>query len=353
MTKPTTSTSQDGLYTVSREHYQDSVDFYLGNKITIKDKKENEDEETHKQKPDTQSVDGLEALILGFNAPAITFCFDEDIEGQESLSSRAKQLGEKLWAFIVEIARWIGDLFTNKLARIEMKTRYTAQKRKINGIKSGPVKFYWNITALIVPSTITSNPVWVSGSAQKVLEFYQRIIQAHKFLKSMTRDTPTTQAEFQAKQKMILERIGRDITKNSPEQGVYQSDILPGCKLFSIQSSSSIHSDAVLTYFTDSAVRGRLVAKTWTPTPALIDENVKILEKLVSTVRQNQRTTTTLIQQLASEVKIVSQKTDLSSVERNYFIWLTNLHKRLASTTVNYVINAIEALNSFIYSGVR
>lgn len=357
MTKPKTTTSNDGLYNVSREHYQDSVDFYVGNKITVKDKKEKEeDPEVEKQSPDgpaPEDIDGLEALILGFNAPAITFTFDEEIAGQESLSDRAKQLSEKLWAFIVEIAKWIGELFTNKLARIEMKTRYTAQKRKINGIKSTPVKFYWNITSLIVPATITSNPVWVVNSAQKVLAFYLQIIDAHQYLKSMAREAPTTLDEFKQKQTMILNKIGRDITKNTIEGGVYQSDILPGCKQFNIQSSTSVHSDAVLTYFTDSAVRGRLVAKTWTPTPALIDENVKVLEKLVDTVRRNQRTTTTLIQQLANEVRAASRKAGLNSIGRNYFIWLTNLHKRLASTTINYVITAIDALNSFIYSGVR
>lgn len=353
MSEPKTAMSNDGLYTVSREHYKDSVDFYINNKITVEDKKEKEEDVVHKQKEDSVDIDGLEELILGFTAPHTQFHYDEDVAGQEDIKDRAKMFAQRLWEFIVEISRWIGEMFTNKLARVEIKVKYTVQRRKINGIKSTPVKFYPSMRSLIVPSTITSNPVWVAGSANKALDFYNSIIDTHKYLKTTIRNAPKTKDAFARQQKTILEAIGRGIAKNTANDGVYQTDILPGCKIYNIQLSASDSSDEVLTYFTDSSVRGRFVATEWTPTQALIDENIKLLELLINTVRKEQRTTTTLLKGFANEIKTASNRDGINSVEKNYFIWLTNLHKRLANSTLNYVITVIEALNTFVYSGIK
>lgn len=353
MSEPKTAMSNDGLYSVSREHYKDSVDFYINNKITIEDKKEKEGDVVHKQKEDDVDIDGLEELILGFTTPNTQFHYDDEISGQEDFKDRAKQFAQKLWAFIMDIANWLGEMFTNKLARVEVKVKYTIQRRKINGIKTTPVKFFPGIRALIVPSTITSNPVWVAGSAEKVLGFYNAIIDTHKYLKASIRTAPITKPAFAQMQKTILNNIGRTLTKNTPTHNLYQTDILPGCKIYNIQLSASQNSDEVLTYFTDSSVRGRLVATEWTPSQSLIDENIKVLESLIDTVRKEQKTTTTLLKSFANEIKAASNRDGIGSVERNYFIWLTNLHKRLANSTLNYIITVIEALNTFVYSGIK
>lgn len=369
--------TNDNLQSDIRDGYPDSVDFFVGNKISVekkekteekpekkkeekKEEKKPEEEENEDDTPsddDEDDVAGLEALILGFAKPRVSvapsFSFDE-VDGQEGIGSTAKSILDAIWKFIKDIGDWIYNLFTNKIARIDTRVKYTNQRRRINGIKTGQIPYPASVKRLFVPAMISASPTWVSNAVKSAETFYKKVIDGHKLLKTFIEEKPKSQEEFVALQKKVLDALGRTITSNGPRNGVYQTDILPGNRIFNIRISPALNSDEILTYFTDSSALVKLKTSSWESTPSLIDEALTTLDSFRDTLTKEQRNASFLIKSFAGEIdKSIRANKKISKETKKYYVWLGNLNKRLTNTTLQYATYCIEALDDFINAGLK
>lgn len=351
MSKKNILLTDDGIYGEYRNGYKDSIDFFIGNDVKVK-KKDTKDV----PEKDVKGAEQLSELVQSFSAsqPHSHETFFAELEGVENRNITVKSVLQSIWEFIKETGIWVYNFFTNKIARVDAKVKYTIQKRKINGIKTNPVKFTSSIRQLLVPNIVTSDPSWVINSAAMSLNFYSNCIDAHKLLRNYIKEKPKTPEEHIALQYTILDKIGKGITGNRPHKGIYSTEPLPANRIFNIRISPSVTSSEILTYFSASSAYVKLVSNTWTPNSGIIDKSISMLENYLYVLVKDQKNVFTLINNFANEIKRMSNSgVEISSETRKYYIWLTNLNKRLISSTLQYAIFTIEALDDFVNQGIK
>lgn len=353
MSKKNILLTDDGIYGEYRNGYKDSIDFFIGNDVKVKKKKEGD---TDSDEKDVEGAEHLSQLVSAFSTPYLHSheAFFKDLEGSENRNLTVKNVLQAIWEFIKETGVWIYNFFTNKIARVDAKVKYTIQKRKINGIKNHPVKFTASIRQLLAPNIVTSDPSWVVNAAALSLNFYSNAINAHKLLRNYIKEKPNTPEEYLALQFTILDKIGRGVTGNKAIRGIYSTEPLPGNRVFNVRISPSATSSEILTYFNASSAYVKLVSPTWTPNSGIIDKSIGMLENYLYVLVKDQKNVFTLVNNFANEIKRVSNSgTPISSETKKYYIWLTNLNKRLVSSTLQYAIFTIEALDDFLNQGIR
>lgn len=258
-----------------------------------------------------------------------------------------------LWELIKDIGRWIADLFTNKIARIDSRVSFTEQKRKMNGVKEGEVKYPYTIKRLMIPSQISTEPDWVCSCAEVGIGFYRNVTKAHQMLKeAISKDSISNLDQHK---KDVTERcIARPITGSGfGSTNMAKTDILPGNRIFVVRAPLPETPEAVVSYFIESDVEPVLKNKVFIPTPYLIDSALAILKKYRTAVVSTQKNSSELQRKFEREVSdmLKGEKTDQEV--RLYLKWLVNTNKRLMSTTLQHAVQTIEALDDFIDAGLK
>lgn len=359
MSKMKRGYSDDPLYADLDNNYADNVNFFSGKQIVVESKSDaefnkKEEEDTHEENVENEEkedVTGVEAIVLGFSTMAVVPAYVE-VEGSEGLGSTAKNLLLSLWQLIKDIGIWIKNLFTNKLARVDSRIRFTEQRRKINGIKDGEIKYPSTIRRLMIPSKITMDGDWVYNCADIGITFYEGVLKAHADLKSRINQSFTGDLES-AKLKTIDDGIAFPITRAVPGSKPMQTDILPGNRIFVIRHPLTENPEATLTYFMESNIEPQLKNKMFHPTPSLIDNCMKTLNRYRTVVGNAQRNTSEIQREFEREVNKLLKGATVEADHRRYLSWLANTNKRLINTTLQHAIHTIEALDDFINAGLR
>lgn len=363
MSKPTTGYSDDKLYSNLNNNYADNVNFFSGKEVTItkKEKKEEDvpkdppvEEKTTDEEMDDEQVEGMESIVANFGRIQFRNEYEDPIyDGTEGLVSFGKGLLISLWEMIKDIGRWIVNLFTNKLSRIDTRVRYTEQRRKINGIKEGECKYPYSIKRLMIPSKVATEPDWTYNCADVGIKFYRKVLQAHLSLKErITRDSISSLD--MAKRNTVQECIAEIVTGSGfNSANLAQTDILPGNRIFTVRAPLPESPDAALTYFIESSIDPLLKKKTFTSTPYLIDNALKTLTEYRATVNIAQKTSSELQRKFESEVAALMKGERVETEVRAYLKWLVVLNKRMLNISLQHAMQTIEALDDFINAGLR
>ena len=361
MSKPKTGFSNDRLYGSLDNNYADNVNFFSGKEVVVE---KVEPEEKPEEKPaeeksadeemTVEEIDGIESIVRNFGQIRFQDKHEDPIhDGNEGLVSFGKSLIIALWEMIKDIGRWIRDLFTNKLARVDSRIRYTEQRRKIEGIKDTEVKYPYSIKRLMIPSKVSIEPDWTYNCADVGIVFYRKILAAHQSLKShISKEDPGPLPT--AKRNTVENAIARIVTGSGfNANGVSQTDILPGNRIFNVRAPLEDSPDSAVTFFTESMIDPLLKSKTFMPTPYLIDNAIKTLREYRSVVGDAQKTSSELQRKFESEVSAMMKGEAVAVTTRTYMKWLVNTNKRLLNGSLQHAIHTMEALDDFINAGLR
>lgn len=367
MSKPKTGYSDDKLYSSLDNNYADNVNFFSGKEVVVvkEEKKDEEDkpeeklveepvDKTADEEMDDEQVAGIESIVANFGRIQFRDKYEDPIyDGTEGLISFGKSLLISLWEMIKDIGRWIVNLFSNKLARIDTRVRYTEQRRKISGIKEGECKYPYSIKRLMIPSKVAIEPDWTYNCADVGIKFYRKVLQAHLSLKD--RITSSSISNFEALKKSTVEESIARIVTGSGFNGanLAQTDILPGNRIFTVRAPLPESPDAALTYFIESSIDPVLKKKTFTSTPYLIDNALKTLTEYRAVVNIAQKTSSELQRKFESEVSALMKGETVESEVRLYLKWLVGLNKRMLNVSLQHAMHTIEALDDFINAGLR
>lgn len=361
MSKQTKGFSNDPLYGNLNNNYAENVDFFSGKKIEVsKQKKEDaefnkkEEETTYLENVDNEEAEdlaGVESLVMSFgNLPLPQ---ETEIQGTEGLVKLGKDLLVALWELVKDIGRLIRNLFNNKLARVDSKIKYTEQKRKLNGIKDGPVNYPRSCRQLMIPSKITLDGDWVFNCAEIGIAFYERVIASHKLLKVDIKKQPSGDVE-ERKIKTVNDDIAKIVCGDRlGNDGLASSEILPGNKMFVVRKPVLGSPDAALTYFSQSSIAVSLRSPTFNPNPGLIDNAIRTMNHYRDTIESVQKNSSEIQREFEREVNDMIKHSNSDKDQRKYLNWLVGVNKRMISTTLQHAIQVIDALDDFVNAGVR
>lgn len=361
MSKPKTGYSDDKLYSSLDNNYADNVNFFTGKEVVVvkeekkEDPKEDEPEEkTADEEMDDEQVAGIESIVANFGSIQFRDKYEDPIhDGTEGLVSFGKNLLISLWEMIKDIGRWIANLFTNKLARIDARVRYTEQRRKISGIKEGECKYPYSIKRLMIPSKVAIEPDWTYSCADVGIKFYRKILEAHLSLKSRISRDSIAHLDLE-KKNTIQDSIAKIVTGGGFNgANIAQTDILPGNRIFTVRAPLPESPDAALTYFIESSIDPVLKKKTFISTPYLIDNALKTLTEYRAAVNIAQKTSSELQRKFESEVAALMKGEKVESEVRLYLKWLVMVNKRMLNATLQHAMHTMEALDDFINAGLR
>lgn len=349
--------TNDPLYKNLNMDFEDNVNFFSGEKVEVTKKDETENENDKKEKdtetPSEEEIEGLENLVKSFSFKVENVVnTDPIVEGNEGIISFGKSLAISLWELIKDIGIWIKSLFTNKMARIETKVQYTAQRRKLKGIKDGEeVRYPSSVMMLVIPTKVSMDPDWTYECAEVGIAFYTKVMDVVKDLKHWI----TKEIEDKDEAKLqVMQSIAKSLTGQSLKEGEQvTTDIIPGNRVYNVRSPIADNANAALTFFSESNTTGKPKTEKFTVTGPLIDNALKVLVNYQQAIERNQKNTSELQRTFESEVNRLINNEKITSDRKQFLAWLSNTHKRLVNTTLQQAVQTINALDDFINAGLK
>lgn len=382
MNKTSHVSTIDPLFKETRMNLDNTSNFFSGKDVKLKplvpkEKKEKKEpvidneeieeeidsnEEVQLTEEETTELAGLESIINRFgsvitsqdayNAPQEDF----DVSGNESIYNKIGSILSSLISFLKDIGRWIYNFFNNKIAKLDTRILYLKQKRKINGIVEGEIKYPATVRRLVIPSRLSTNPNWTIGAIEDLAQFYKLSISGHKVLKDVLPGINIVSSDFDTVKLNTLDELGKTMTSGTTRNGIYQSKILPGNKIFNIQQPDKSKGIDGRLFFTDSSGGTRLPSEVFLNSSSLIDELLKVMDKTRSLIMEDQKHMYQLIMNFEKQAKAFMapiEEINMAHRVKHIFTWLTTLNKQLVTTTLQYTLLTLEGGLDMVNAGIR
>lgn len=379
MNKTSHIATMDPLFKEVHSVLDNTSNFFSGKEVKLKplvpkDKKEKpktsdveieepeEIEEAELTEDEKVELDGLESIINQFgsvitpydayNVPQEEF----DVSGNESIYNKIGSVLSSLISFLKDIGRWIYNFFNNKIAKLDTRILYLKQKRKINGIVEGEIKYPATVRRLIIPSRLSTNPNWTIGSIEDLTDFYKTSITGHKLLKEVLTGINIVNSNLDDVKSNTIDSLGKAMTSGTTRNGIYQSKILPGNKIFNIQQPDKSKGIDSRLFFTDSSGGGRLPSDMFLNSSSLIDELLKTMDKTRAAIMDDQKHMYQLIMNFEKQAKAFMkpiEEINMAHRVKHIFTWLIALNKQLVTTTLQYTLLTLEGGLDMANAGIQ
>lgn len=340
--------STDYIYGKRLEKYEDRMNFFLNEKVDI--------DKTNVKDEDKTEVDGLEALVHRFcdygsiKLPAI----DEHgiIEGSEATGKTKRVID-----FIIQAAKdavaFILNLINNRLARLDIRVARLEIERKRSGIRTGEIKYPYGIRRLLLPQVVGTDPNWVPQVLTNIQNFYKDTVKAYKVMSDSLAQDPTNGKDLIT---LVEDMVGKVKSQLSMKaQGdVLVGPLLPSLRMLHIQQPSAADPTKIDIYFGISDVQVKMPSQTFVSTSNLLDSMLSGIKKIISEIRSNQSTVSSMTRNFEKTVRKVenSKEGKLTSEEREYYNWLIRFNRRLMNITIQYVLSELDAAIDFTTAGI-
>lgn len=345
--------STDYIYGERMEPYSDRMNFFQNEKVEVKkDKVKDEDKKT---------VEGLESLVKRFteygkiNLPGSIEIATESgtlagVEGSDQPIPWTKY-------FVIlakEAVDFILNFINNRIARIDNRTYRVSLDRKREGLKGSNVNYPAGIRRLIVPTAVSTDPAWVTGSIDQLRAFYKQSIQAYRYLTSHIKDAGNDNFNLVNAVDSTIRDVARCFNMKAVGE-TYGTDVLPGNRRLLLNEITDGSTGSIGIYFGNTGVETKLRAKDFLPTSFLIDNTLKSIETTIKEIRSNQSTVAQLYRTFEREVSRYETINNLrmGADQRNYLGWLIRFNKRLMNLVLIYVINGLDSGIDFCKAGIN